>query len=247
MHHFFVSPEQIGEKRIRIEGPDVNHIKNVLRMEPGEQVCISSGQDNREYRCELEELKEREITAKIMWVEEVGMELPSRIYLFQGLPKGDKMELVIQKAVELGAYEIIPVATKRAVVKLDAKKEQNKRKRWNAISESAAKQSKRNVIPKVTGVMRFDEAVEYASKLDVRLIPYELQEGMETTRAAFQSITPGQSVAVFIGPEGGFAEEEIALAKDKGITPISLGRRILRTETAGLAVLSVLMFYLESE
>lgn len=246
MHHFFVSPEQIGEKRIRIEGPDVNHIKNVLRMLPGEQVCISSGRDNREYRCELEELEECGITAKIMWVEEVGMELPSKIYLFQGLPKGDKMELVIQKAVELGAYEIIPVATRRAVVKLDAKKEQNKQKRWNAISESAAKQSKRNVIPRVTRVMRFDEAVEYASGMDVKLIPYELQEGMEATRKLFKSIVPGQSVAVFIGPEGGFAEEEIDLAREKGIEPVSLGRRILRTETAGLAVLSVLMFNLEN-
>ena len=123
MYHFFVSPEQIGEKEIIINGDDVNHIKNVLRMNIGEQISISSGQDNKEYRCEITEYDTNAVRAKIMWVEEAGMELSSKIYLFQGLPKNDKMELIIQKAVELGAYEIIPVATRRAVVKLDAKKE----------------------------------------------------------------------------------------------------------------------------
>jgi len=182
-----------------------------------------------------------------MWVEETGAELPSRIYLFQGLPKSDKMELIIQKAVELGAYEIIPMATRRAVVKLDKKKEESKRKRWQGIAESAAKQSKRMVIPQIAPVMNFREAVECAKELDVKLIPYELAEGMEETRRFIESIVPGQSIAVFIGPEGGFAPEEIELARENGLSPVTLGKRILRTETAGMTVLSILMYYLESK
>ncbi|MCI7812501.1 MAG: 16S rRNA (uracil(1498)-N(3))-methyltransferase [Lachnospiraceae bacterium] len=247
MYHFFVDPDQIGEKEIQITGKDVNHIKNVLRMQPGEEICINSGQDNREYRCEIASLSEEEICAKIMWVEEVGMELPNKIYLFQGLPKSDKMEWIIQKAVELGVYEIVPVATKRAVVKLDVKKEQNKRKRWQGISESAAKQSKRTMIPQIHPVLTFEQAVEYARNLDVKLIPYELAEGMKKTRELFTGIGPGQSVAVFIGPEGGFDEQEVAFAMQCGVIPVTLGKRILRTETAGMAVLSMLVFCLEPE
>lgn len=245
MHHFFVSPEQIGEKTITITGSDVNHIKNVLRMTAGEQITVSSG-EGREYRCEVLTLEEDRIEAGIMWIEEVGAELPSKIYLFQGLPKSDKMELIIQKAVELGVYEIIPTATRRAVVKLDKKKEESKRKRWQGISESAAKQSKRNLIPVIAPVMSFREAVEYAADLDVKLIPYELAEGMDGTRKLIDAVLPGQSVAVFIGPEGGFAPEEVEFAVEKGFRPVTLGKRILRTETAGMTVLSILMYHLES-
>ena len=160
--------------------------------------------------------------------------------------KGDKMELIIQKAVELGAYEVVPMATHRAVVKLDQKKEESKRKRWNAIAESAAKQSKRTVIPEVTKVFSFREAVIYAVETyDVCLIPYECAEGMEQTRAILAKVQPGTSVAILIGPEGGFEESEIAYAQEKGVHPITLGHRILRTETAGLAVLSALMLQLD--
>ena len=173
------------------------------------------------------------------------MELPSRLYLFQGPPKSDKMELIIQKAVELGVYEVIPMASRRSVVKLDAKKEENKRKRWNAIAESAAKQSKRLVIPRVTEVMSFGQALAYGEKLDLKLIPYELAENMDRTREIISRIRPGQSVGIFIGPEGGFEREEVEQALDKGAQAITLGRRILRTETAGMALLSVLMFQLE--
>ncbi|MDD2958891.1 MAG: 16S rRNA (uracil(1498)-N(3))-methyltransferase [Lachnospiraceae bacterium] len=247
MYHFFVSPEQIGENEIRIEGPDVNHIKNVLRMHPGEEVRLCTGQDTKDYRCEIAQVGDTYVLAKIRWVEENGTELSSRLYLFQGLPKSDKMELIIQKAVELGVYEIIPVAAKRAVVKLDAKKEETKRKRWNAISESAAKQSKRMVIPKVTKVMSFAEAVAYAEDAcDVRLIPYERAENMDRTRELLSALQPGQSVGIFIGPEGGFEDTEVEAAMEHGMQAITLGRRILRTETAGLAVLSALMFQLES-
>lgn len=245
MYHFFVSPTQIGEKEIVIKGEDVNHIKNVLRMNTGEQISISSGQDNKEYRCEITEYDTNAVLTKIMWVEETGMELSSKIYLFQGLPKNDKMELIIQKAVELGVYQIIPVATRRAVVKLDAKKEEAKRKRWNSISTSAAKQSKRTVVPEVTRVMGFKEAVSYAGKLDIKLIPYELASGMEQTKEVINKIQKGQSIGIFIGPEGGFDESEVEAAKEAGAMPITLGKRILRTETAGMTVLSILMFTLE--
>ena len=147
--------------------------------------------------------------------------------------------------MELGVYEIIPVETKRAVVKLDAKKAASKVARWNAIAEAAAKQSKRRVIPQITPPMTFKQAVQYAKELDVKLIPYELSEGMPETKRLIEGVQPGQSVAVFIGPEGGFAEEEIVLAQENDISPITLGKRILRTETAGFTVLAWLMYRLE--
>ena len=216
-------------------------------MKPEETILISSG-ESLEYTCYIRELKEEEIIAHIMYVQESGYELPSRLYLFQGLPKSDKMELIIQKAVELGVHEIIPVASKRAVVKLDARKEEKKRTRWQAISESAAKQSKRMYVPEVRKVMSFSQAVEYAGQLDVVLVPYELAKGMGETREIIGQIKKGQSVGIFIGPEGGFEEAEVELAVEKAnAKAITLGKRILRTETAGLTVLSILMFTLEEE
>lgn len=245
MHHFFVEPSQIQGNHIFIDGPDVNHIRNVLRMNPGEEVNVTDGSGEKVYRCAIASIGEDKVELNIMWAQEKGMELPSKIYLFQGLPKSDKMELIIQKAVELGVYEIIPMATARAVVKLDQKKAAAKVKRWQAISESAAKQSKRLLIPEVKEPVKFSEALKLASDLDVRLIPYELAEGMDGTRRIIQSVKPGQSVVVFIGPEGGFEEAEVELAKEAGFQAITLGRRILRTETAGMTVLSILMYQLE--
>ncbi len=245
MHRFFVSEDQIGEREITIVGPDVNHIVHVLRMKPGEELRLCTGQDQKDYRCRISRITEEAVQAEILWVEENGVELPNRIYLFQGLPKSDKMEWIIQKTVELGVYQVIPVASKRSVVKLDAKKGEAKCRRWNAVSESAAKQSKRLIIPQVTRVMTFPEALEYAANLDVKLIPYELEENMEKTRELVRQIRPGQSVGIFIGPEGGFERDEVDQALKQGASPVTLGRRILRTETAGMALLSVLMFQLE--
>ena len=244
MYRFFVEPSQITEHSIRIVGTDVNHIKNVLRMKEKEEILISSG-DNTEYSCYIETLGEEEILAHIMYKQEAGYELSSKIYLFQGLPKGDKMELVIQKSVELGVHEIIPVATKRAVVRLEGKKEENKNRRWQAISESAAKQSKRMYVPEVRHVMSLKEAVQYAKNLDVILLPYELADGMQKTKQIINNLKPGGSIGIFIGPEGGFDEKEVTLAMEAGAEAITLGKRILRTETAGLTVLSILMFALE--
>ncbi|MCD8104517.1 MAG: 16S rRNA (uracil(1498)-N(3))-methyltransferase [Lachnospiraceae bacterium] len=244
MHHFFVESEQIGEREIRITGSDVNHIRNVLRLRPGEQISVSD-KDAVTYRCEVIQVDKDAVTAKILWSQEADTELPSKIVLFQGLPKADKMDLIIQKAVELGVSEIVPMATKRTVVKLDAKKAQARLGRWSTIAESAAKQAKRAVIPQVKPVVSFEEAVNYAKTFDRKFIPYELARGMDATRQAFGAICPGESIAILIGPEGGFDEREAALAQAAGVLPITLGRRILRTETAGMAVLSVLMYLLE--
>ena len=247
MQRFFVEPHQIDEAahQIHIIGTDVNHISNVLRMKQGEEVWISDG-GKKEYRCAIEAFSADEVLLHIIYAQEPDYELSSRIYLFQGLPKADKMELIIQKAVELGAYEIIPVETKRCVVKLDGKKAVKKVDRWQQIAESAAKQSKRMLIPNVHQVLSFKEALKYAESMDIRLIPYELAKGMQETKEILAAIEPGQSIGIFIGPEGGFEEKEVEAAISEGAKPITLGKRILRTETAGLAILSVLMFQLEN-
>ena len=246
MYRFFVEPSQIQDKKIIITGSDVNHIKNVLRMKVGEEIAVSNGIDNREYCCGIEEYTEHEVICTLRFVKEEGVELPARIYLFQGLQKADKMEWVIQKAIELGVYEVIPVAAKRCVVKLDEKKAAAKVNRWQGIAEAAAKQSQRGAIPTVQSVMNMREAIEYARDMDVKLIPYELAEDMQHTKRIIEAVRPGESIAVFIGPEGGFEESEVQEALDAGIEPVTLGKRILRTETAGLTVLSWLMYHLES-
>ena len=245
MYQFFVEPNQICGKIITIEGSDVNHIKNVLRMKPGEEISVSNGMDGKEYRCGIVSMEEERIICELRFVKEDGMELSSRVYLFQGLPKADKMELIIQKAVELGVHEIIPVATKRCVVKLDEKKAGSKITRWQAIAEAAAKQSKRRIVPRVDNVMSFAQALKRASQMEVKLIPYELAEGMDKTKSIIEHLQPGQDIAIFIGPEGGFEETEIDNALAAGIQPITLGKRILRTETAGFTVLSWIMYQLE--
>ena len=213
MQRFFVEPHQIdeGTHQIHILGSDVNHISNVLRMKQGEELWISDG-GKKEYRCTIEEFSPDEVLLHIIYAQEPDYELQSRIYLFQGLPKADKMELIIQKAVELGAYEVIPVETKRCVVKLDGKKAAKKVERWKQIAESAAKQSKRMLIPNVHEVLTFKEALKYAESMDVRLIPYELAKGMQETKEILADIQPGQSIGIFIGPEGGFEEKEVETA-----------------------------------
>lgn len=245
MYHFFVNPTQVDEKFITITGSDVNHIKNVLRMKVGEEISVSDGSDN-DYYCKVAEFTADHVLAEILGVEKSSAKLGAEIYLFQGLPKSDKMELIIQKAVELGVHAVVPVETKRCVVKLDSKKEDAKLKRWQAIAESAAKQSGRGEIPQIHGVMNFNKAIEFVKDFDVKLIPYECEQGsMERTRELIRKVKPGMKVAIFIGPEGGFEESEVKHATDNEVCPITLGRRILRTETAGLMLLSVLVYELE--
>ncbi len=244
MQHFFVTPSQVKDERIYVEGMDVNHMKNVLRMRCGEELMVSDG-NNLKYRCSVEGYEEEQAVLRILEEMDVDTELSSRIYLFQGLPKQDKMELIVQKAVELGVYRVIPVSTRRAVVRLDQKKAGKKAERWQQIARSAAKQAKRGYVPEVAFPMSYREALEAARELDVILIPYELAKDMKETKEIIERIRPGKSVGIFIGPEGGFEKEEVELALEYGAMPVTLGRRILRTETAGMAMLSVLMFHLE--
>ena len=249
MYQFFVEDEQVAfdaeqkTGKICITGTDVNHIRNVLRMKTGEKVRVSD-RSGHAFFCYLEEIAGDHVSARIEYADESGTELDNPIWLFQGLPKSDKMELIIQKATELGVSEVIPVSMKNCVVKLDAKKADNKNKRWQTIAESAAKQSKRTVIPVIRPLMNWKEALELAKTLDVVLVPYENERGMEATREIIGHITPGQSIGIFIGPEGGFSEEEITGLPDE-MHRISLGRRILRTETAGLATLAMLVYQLD--
>lgn len=247
MYHFFVSPGDIADRDIYIRGEDYNHIRNVLRMKPGEVISVSDGVSDNEYRCHIEGYDEGAVHCRLDFIKEADTELPVRVRLFQSLPKGDKMELIIQKAVELGVAEIIPVASARCVVKLDPKRARSRTERWNAIAGAAAKQSRRKIIPEVKEVMDLRAALRYAGDCDIRLIPYELAEDFEATKEQIASMRKGGEVAVFIGPEGGFAEEEIKAAEEAGVMPVTLGHRILRTETAAMVVLSWIVYETEGQ
>ena len=258
MHHFFADPSCVEDGWIRIEGADAAHMGKVLRMRPGESLLVSDGK-GRDYLCQVEALEREYARVRILEERQAGGELPARIWLFQGLPKSDKMDLIVQKAVELGAFGVVPTATKNAVVKLDEKKGEAKVRRWQAIARSAAEQSKRSCIPRVLPPMSLEEAFAFVRErqFGLCLIPYEEEQGMESMREALAAIgaggrpgpmnlqEAGGDIGVFIGPEGGFDPEEVRRAIFQGIRPVSLGRRILRTETAGLAVLSLLMMKLE--
>lgn len=249
MFQFFIESFQLNNGKAYIDGPDYNHIKNVLRMKEGEEVNLIIEGDSNEYRCGIDCFTEERVELTLRFVKENNVELSTKIYLLQGLPKADKLEMIIQKSVELGVYEIIPISLKRSVVKLDSKKAKSKVDRWNGISEAAAKQSKRRVIPNIQMPMTLKEAITYlkAQGVEVMLLPYELMDAdsMDKTRSLISSIKKGSSVAILIGPEGGFDESEVDIAKEAGFEPITLGHRILRTETAPLMVLSWLVYFLE--
>ena len=209
-------------------------------------MLISAG-DDREYLCELVDFSGEQVMARILDVNGSNRELPVPITLYQAIPKGDKMDMIIQKAVELGAAKVVPVVTDRVIVKLDEKKKQKRVERWNGIAKAAAKQSKRNIIPEVAFPIQFSEALKEAHKKGTTIIPYEEAQGMNASREVIKGLVNAKHIAVFIGPEGGFSKEEIEQAAGLGAYPITLGHRILRTETAGMAVLSVLMFALEQD
>lgn len=250
MNQFFVESSAVGDGKITITGSDVNHIANVLRLKIGEEIQAIGLHNQLTYYCEIEQIEKKEVLCKIIDVQSESTELPIEITLYQGLPKGDKLEFVIQKAVEMGATRIVPVSMKRSVVKVDPKKADNKLKRWQAIAESAASQSKRCVIPEVCGVTAYKLAVDEASnQCDYILLPYELANGMDETRKIMNEIVNSNKdrlkIAIFIGPEGGFEEKEVEYACEKGAKVITLGKRILRTETAPLAILAWLTYLFE--
>lgn len=243
MYNFFVKETQKQENSYIITDSDFNHIKNVLRMRVGEEFLVSC--EGRSDLCRIEEFEAQSVVASIIEENYNSTELPVKIYLFQGLPKSDKMELVIQKCVELGAYAVVPVEMSRCIVKLDGGKKDGKIARWQTIAESAAKQSKRNVIPQIMPVMSYKAAVEMASKMDLFMIPYEAKDGMAATKKALDRIRVGSSVAIMIGPEGGFEEREVEQAVQAGGCAVSLGKRILRTETAAISAVSMCMLHTE--
>lgn len=275
MLHLFADPSEMQGDLLRITGKDYNHIRNVMRLKPGDEISVSNGVDRKEYRYGIEYYEKDAAVCRLRFVKEADVEPPVRIYLFQGLPKSDKMDFVVQKAVELGASSIIPVRMDRCVMKLEGEKAVKRVSRWQSIAEAAASQSRRRIIPEVHMPMSMQEAVDYArQKTDFRVVPYELQQDDGSTKELFENFRKGlakrstlngdsetdtsaggaadssadsTAVSIFIGPEGGFSPEEIAMAKEAGIRPVSLGRRILRTETAAMVVLSWLIYVLEIE
>ena len=246
MPRFFVSREQINGDTAVITGSDVNHISRVLRMSPGEELSLSDGEGTN-YYCKITAIEREEIRLEVIGSWPSFSELPVKIYLYQGLPKAGKMDIVIQKAVELGVYKVIPVQTARSVARLDEKKEEKKLARWQSIAESAAKQAGRAIIPKVGACLSFAEAIRACASHDAVLMPYEKAAGMDQARKIIRSLHGSREIGILIGPEGGFEETEVALATDAGARTMSLGHRILRTETAGMTVLSILMFELETD
>ena len=243
MYNFFVDKTEFLSDTPRIVGKDFNHLKNVLRFKVGDRFCISA--DGKSNLCEIVGFDNESVLLKVIERDFMDTTLPISISLFQGLPKQDKLELIIQKAVELGADQIVPVEMKRSVVKIEEKKKEAKTERFNAISESAAKQCKRQVVPNVLTPQSFINALSLAKEFDHVLVPYECENGMQGTSNALKEIKQGDKVAVFIGPEGGFDDKEIIALKEMGAKIISLGKRILRTETASITALSMLMLYAE--
>ncbi|WP_069997923.1 RsmE family RNA methyltransferase [Cellulosilyticum sp. I15G10I2] len=241
MAKFFVDHGAIDQDYILITGTDVKHIKNVLRLTEGKEILINDRQ-GKDYQCIIKKMDTDVIYAKIKHVLLCETEPAVETILFQSLVKGEKMEFVIQKSVEIGVTKIIPICTERCIVKMESDtKIKNKLDRWNKIAESAAKQSKRGIVPEVLKPILFKEAILYArDQYEVSCIPFENEHAHHIK--AFLRASNYQSIGVFIGPEGGFTEEEIEFAKCKNILPVTLGKRILRSETAGLVVLANIMY-----
>ncbi len=244
MNQFFIESSSVMGDRIVIEGPEVNHIVNVLKIKRGEKISLVASDTGLTYTCTLKDHDTATVTCLIEDVQSESHELPLGITLYQGMPKSDKLEFVIQKAVEMGAVRIVPVAMKRSVVKLTPEKADKKAARWNTIAASAAAQSKRSIIPKVSAPLDFYAALKDASDCDAILMPYELAKGMDETRQILKGLKDSgiRSLAVFIGPEGGFDDSEVESATEAGAKLITLGNRILRTETAPIAILSWLTY-----
>lgn len=249
MPKFFVTDEQIENNSIIIRGQDVNHIKNVLRKKVTDKITICNSSSGQDYLCEINNIEEEQIRCSIINEIEDNVESNIKVTIFQGLPKADKMELVIQKSVELGVYDITPVEMKRCVVKLKDKDKIKKIERWQKISEVASKQSGRNIIPKINSVKQLKEICDLYSQYDILLVAYE-NEKENTLKQELQNLKKqGKEelkIGILIGPEGGIDPKEIELLNNSGAKIITLGKRILRTETVALNVLSIIMYELEN-
>ena len=241
MPKFFVNKEDISDHTVMLEGENARHIGNVLRAKPGDIITVCDGH-GRDYECEITDITKKSVTARIIDIFTNDNEPDIKITLYQGLPKADKMELVIQKCIEIGVDRIVPVKTEHTVVKLDGK-EDKKLARWNKIAEAAAKQCGRGKIPVVDNIMSFKDAVDESTGLDGAVIPYEKES--ENSLKTFAKSFKGKSIGVFIGPEGGFSNDEVEYALNNGVISVTLGKRILRTETAGLVTAVILLYELD--
>lgn len=250
MPKFFVNQENIQDKKILVTGEDVNHIKNVLRKNVGDTLEICDAQNGENFLCEIEEIKQEQILCEIIENLENTSEPNTYVHIYQGLPKSDKMELIIQKSVELGVAEITPTNMSRCIVKLDSKDARKKVERWQKISEVAAKQSGRDIIPKINNICNLNEVITQCKEYDAILLAYEnekenkLKNEIQTLKK-LQAEKSNLKIAVIIGPEGGISTEEVEKAKQNGMKIITLGNRILRTETVALNILSIIMYELE--
>ena len=242
MHKFFVEDNQINSGKVVINNDDYNHIVNVLRMKKGDIVLITNKDSKETFNCEIEEIKINEVICKILNKEDKNVELNVNIDLFQGLPKADKMEYIIQKCVELGVHKIVPVNMKYCVARI--KDEEKKNIRWNKISEVAAKQCKRNIIPKIDKSINMNTLYNEIKNYDLTIVAYENEDDF-TLKTVLGENTNIKNIAVIIGPEGGISLEEIEKLKENGAKIVSLGNRILRTETAPIAVLSMMVYEYE--
>lgn len=248
MRKFFVKENQINNELITILDEDVNHIKNVLRLNVGENLQICDIDSSKNYICEILELTAKSVTCKILEEIQSIAEGNVELHIFQGLPKADKMELIIQKGTELGVSEFVPVSFKRSIVKISPKDEKKKIDRWNKISEVAAKQSKRDIIPKVRNVESIKNVCNEIKDYDIVLLAYELEENnyIKNELLKIKNTKENYKIAVIIGPEGGIEKEEVEVLENAGAKVISLGKRILRTETVALQVSSIIMYELEN-
>lgn len=248
MPRFFIKGKQIKEKTIEILDEDVKHIKNVLRKKVGDQLEICNQESGENYKCQIVKLGEESIIAEIL--EEIEfVESKIKVDIYQGLPKADKMELIIQKSVELGANAIIPVAMKRCVVKIAPKDENKKIERWQKIVESAAKQSGRNIIPEIRKIATIQEIINQKQEYDTIIVAYENEKEYTLKQELIklkENLSKELKIAIVIGPEGGLEEEDVKKLKENNAQIVTLGNRILRTETVALNMLSIIMYELES-
>lgn len=241
-HRFFVDPGQITGDLIRITGPDVQHISKVLRLKEGAELIVADG-TGLEYYGRITSLGKWEVMVSVSQKQQAQSESPVKVTLLQGIPKGDKMELIIQKCTELGINRIVPVVTKRTVVQLSEEKARTRRQRWQRIAEEAAKQSQRARIPVVEEVIPLAEAlVRYGNQ--PLLVPWEEEKAQTMKEVLKAQRGKCSQLALLIGPEGGLDPEEVALAKAQQAWAVTLGPRILRTETAGLAALTMILYEL---
>ena len=241
--NFFVEKNQIHDNKIIIIGTDVNHIKNVLRKNIGDLLNIVS--DGVKYKVKINTLNSEEIVCNIIDKEEKKLVGP-QITIFQGLAKADKIEYIIQKCSEVGATEIIPTEMKRCVVKLDEKDKIKKLDRWKKIAEVAAKQSLRDNILKVEKIVKIEEAYELVKGYDLTIVAYENEKNNSLKKVLKEIKNKDLTIAIIIGPEGGLEENEVQKLQDGGAKVVTLGNRILRTETAPIVVCSNIMYELEN-